>query len=587
MSYTFNKFEIKRFRSVSSVSIDMSSNSPVIICGENNIGKTNVLNALNLFFNHFNDLVQYDPNQDLPHHISYGSGGGASSTELIGHFSDKDYNKIEIVCQFKKNGDIKYSYQNLGSQVSIKYVDTPPAELVTVISFFKFMYIQSNNIDIPELISSMFSSDGLLKLDSKRSHQTKPLKTLRIFQQESQKALESIEKELNKELDKVTDISGIKEHKPKIKISFAKFEKLRHIISQMTEVTFDDGNDLGISSKGSGIQRLVLISLMNYIANNYSQKIIWGLDEPEVFLQPKLQKQLFESIKTISSNSAQVIITTHSPHFIDLNNLQSTYLFTLEMEEKEYGRVKGKPFFKKDAKPVEFSSDSQKAKSIRQHLGIENNDGWSLLPYNLLVEGESDKAYLESLFKQEFGCSPNIIWAGGASKMVGYIRYYDSIASETPYKPKIVAIFDNDSEGRDSYEKIKPTKYQNITLEKKYVVNHKGHDRKTGYKSDWEIEDFVPPELMFDAADKWLRKRGYAIISKPNRNKRDKAAYKKMQILDFIENMVADRNPDQDRITFNSDGVKRIICQEVVSLVGEKRYRVQQGQLDFLTQLND
>ena len=51
MDYKLEYFTIKRFRSLMNVELLVVNGQPVTICGENNIGKTNVLEALNIFFN--------------------------------------------------------------------------------------------------------------------------------------------------------------------------------------------------------------------------------------------------------------------------------------------------------------------------------------------------------------------------------------------------------------------------------------------------------------------------------------------------------------------------------------------------------
>lgn len=57
----FVSFQVKRFRSLMDVTLNISQDLPTIICGENNIGKTNFLRALNLYFNHLSDAV-FNPN---------------------------------------------------------------------------------------------------------------------------------------------------------------------------------------------------------------------------------------------------------------------------------------------------------------------------------------------------------------------------------------------------------------------------------------------------------------------------------------------------------------------------------------------
>ncbi len=46
------KVKIERFRSINNLEMDISAdNNLIAICGKNNVGKTNSLRAINIFFN--------------------------------------------------------------------------------------------------------------------------------------------------------------------------------------------------------------------------------------------------------------------------------------------------------------------------------------------------------------------------------------------------------------------------------------------------------------------------------------------------------------------------------------------------------
>ena len=122
---------------------------------------------------------------------------------------------------------------------------------------------------------------------------------------------------------------------------------------------------------------------MQYISKNSKQKIIWGIDEPEAFLYG-LQKKVAEVLSGIVKTEKQpIILTTHSQHFIQLNDLSSTYRENLE--PRTYKRKPGRPTMKQMS-AVKTVSDFEKSSLIKQHLGISNNDGWEVLPFNILVE---------------------------------------------------------------------------------------------------------------------------------------------------------------------------------------------------------
>ena len=109
-SMKFVEFTIKRFRSIRELKSNMVENEPIIICGENNVGKTNILRALNIFFNYFNTSENlFVPERDIPYHKYYGSRGGTANTELIGKFLD-DENKTQTIT-FRLNHKAEVSFK--------------------------------------------------------------------------------------------------------------------------------------------------------------------------------------------------------------------------------------------------------------------------------------------------------------------------------------------------------------------------------------------------------------------------------------------------------------------------------------------
>lgn len=77
--------QIKRFRSILNLKLNLDSLEHITtICGANNAGKTNVLRAINLFFN----PEDYEASEDSPNHKFYGSRGGKVYPEISIDFED-------------------------------------------------------------------------------------------------------------------------------------------------------------------------------------------------------------------------------------------------------------------------------------------------------------------------------------------------------------------------------------------------------------------------------------------------------------------------------------------------------------------
>lgn len=571
----FASFHVTRYRSLIDVKIDINNSFPVVICGENNIGKTNFLRALNLFFNHAFHADLFNPSVDIPHHIYEGSRGGRTNTELTGTFQS-DIEFISVKAVFENGGDVTYKINNK---------DASKSEVTDILSKFQFLLVESHNVDLPSLISTILEKDGLLRLDSQRAKQTQPLQKLEEFIKLSQKAISDIEKGINECFGKLTDFDGILKDK-QIKISFAEFERLRDVVKSMTSITLFDGNNHGIASKGSGAQRAVFLALVQYISKNSKRKIIWGIDEPEAFLQPRLQKKVADVLSGIVKQENQpVILTTHSQHFINLSNLTSTHIFKGTLEPREYKRRPGKTYYETNTDKIKTSSDFEKAMLIKQHLGISNNDGWEVLPYNILVEGEEDKRYLEVLFACINLPSPNIIWSGGAAKIGGYLQYYNIFAKDLGYKPKFICIFDNDNEGRDQAKKIKS--YNHIDVDLAPLLRHDGKSPEKTQGEDWEIEDFLPPAQIIEVINFVIKKEGYAKLSKKQINDRSQPAHIKKQILKYAEECCNHNNPDKPPLTLDDQGRKKQICQKFCdqSIVDIKLLILSNKQKDFLKRL--
>lgn len=82
----------------------------------------------------------------------------------------------------------------------------------------------------------------------------------------------------------------------------------------------DDG--IPLNKRGSGIRRLILVSFFKAAAErrlasgDKARSIIYAIEEPETAQHPNNQKILIDSFKSLAEdNGCQVILTTHSPGF--------------------------------------------------------------------------------------------------------------------------------------------------------------------------------------------------------------------------------------------------------------------------------
>lgn len=557
------KITIKRYRSINNLTLNINSDSPLIICGSNNVGKTNFLRALKLFFEF--DKNNFNTKTDIPYDIEEGSRGARRNTIITVEFNEES-DLYEISITFKNEIYIGNTFN-----IKAKKNNTPIAEKEAkdIIKKYRFILMEASNINIPQIIDTIIDNEVLpLALDRQRSHQTKPLRKLKEFIEESKLSVETIEIEIGRILsDFIVNVPGINGDNWKIKILFPKYEKLREALSGLIDFTLHDGNDRKMEAKGSGIQRTILLSLIKYISEKSNKKIIWGIDEPEAFLQPTLQKKTFTVISDLSKKQ-NVFLTTHSQYFIDISNLKNTYLFEANYEEKEYVRRKGETFYKVSTFVNSNVSDFEKTQNIKEHLGMQRNDNWEIMPFNLLVEGEEDKNYITAIIKKFNLKIPNIFVSGGVGKIKGYLQFLEDYCKDIKFKPKIVCLLDNDRAGKDEFntisDAIKKGKYKYFNLELKKISRFDGEKDDT---YDNEIEDLIYPDIINKTMNKIIANKGYAKITQKKLKERTRNAYDKNCVLKFFTDITKISNSKKPPIEFESESIKKYMCIEACKLI--------------------
>ncbi len=101
-----------------------------------------------------------------------------------------------------------------------------------------------------------------------------------------------------------------------------------------TSITLDDGIPTGVDEKGHGLQRYLIFALMRVWATEArraqtvedreirERSHVFAFEEPELFLHPQMCRATYESLKEISRTD-QILVCTHSPHFIDMEDYHS------------------------------------------------------------------------------------------------------------------------------------------------------------------------------------------------------------------------------------------------------------------------
>ena len=99
--------------------------------------------------------------------------------------------------------------------------------------------------------------------------------------------------------------------------------------SSLFSLTLRDENFIPVNKKGSGVRRMILISFLIAEANrrksiDQRNNIIYAIEEPETSQHPHFQKLLLNALYSISNRvGCQIVLTTHSPGLTSMLPLNS------------------------------------------------------------------------------------------------------------------------------------------------------------------------------------------------------------------------------------------------------------------------
>lgn len=293
--------QIKRFRSILNLKLSLDSLEHITtICGANNAGKTNVLRAINLFFN----SEDYKASEDSPNHKFYGSRGGKVYPEISVDFEDNN-----IIYRITKTFDIEGVSKVTGEKIlpeggKHSLDDNSINSLLNKISFF---YIPSINISFPDLINNLI--EEIYDLEYAKARFSGLKSELKISFDNYVTGLVDVLNSLAEEINPT-----FQEFNENWEVGFeydSDVKKFRDLISNDVDFFFNDKSNRNIEAKGSGLQRLGFILMHSRILSKIKNKQpILLIDEPDIYLHQGLQKKLKAHLENLCPKS-QIVITSH------------------------------------------------------------------------------------------------------------------------------------------------------------------------------------------------------------------------------------------------------------------------------------
>ncbi len=228
-----------------------------------------------------------------------------------------------------------------------------------------------------------------------------------------------------------------------------------HLFAKAGSVNFN------ISERSQGLQWYVNLFLNLKARHMTGNPIIFLLDEPGVYLHINAQKQLLDYLDKLSTD-CQIILTTHSPFMINPN--KTSKIRVLSKSDGE-SRITNSL-----ANYNHRSTRLDAIAPIKHAIGMEASIGIGLESNKLILvcEGESDKIYLDTMYRKILGESVQIIQCTGGSNspIISFFLW--------TLEYKFVSIFDADDEGQRARAELldKLRDYGDEEFKLKFIKEH-------------------------------------------------------------------------------------------------------------------
>ncbi|WP_128476123.1 ATP-dependent nuclease [Halorussus pelagicus] len=322
------------------------------------------------------------------------------------------------------------------------------------------------------------------------------------------------------------------------------YREKTNITISVTEMGNSEKFDL--SSLSSGTKEILTLIFGTINAENESELLM--IEEPELHLHPEAEREVYEMITEVASESTQIIVATHSNVFVDESNISNII-------RAERNRT------------TEFRSIS--SEDIHEELldlgysqsGLLQSEGV------IFVEGKSDKMVILAIAKNlgydfnDLGIT--LIPLEGESKM----RTHGRSLVKTLYAFGIPYRFLVDSDGKEKYE-----------VKKQYVDNINRGEKKT----EW----YTTPEhfLVWSKYDleSYLVSCPQAIAEETNMDvdmiceiiKYNSHIEKKSEVLDKIYSRSYDQLEDGNAYQKDVDGMK--IAKHINDVPPEMKNKIEE-----------
>ncbi len=447
------KVEISYFCSIYSLSLAKCEDVNILI-GQNDAGKSNILKALNLFFNN---------ETELKYPVEFLEDLSRSRAEEARAAKGKSTIWIKVTFRNYEN------WQSLPNQFVVKrtwtrYSDQPETVVV-------------GNKDIPNTTLGRFLSKiafHYVPAVRGRDIFTHYLMMLHDALIDDEKAgISEASSGLVGRINQSTaDMARDIESRLGFKSSIGMPRDLKNLFTALDFTTKFSHHEVPLKKRGDGIQARHIPFILSFVASQSKKNHIWGYEEPENSLEMGRAFDLADQFQSDFAERNQIFLSTHSPAFYSLgqDNVQKWLIRSCDGHEFEGNATVAIPLnsvadFDKSVGVAALISE--RAKDLHEKIEQLQSSAQELkgrlqnaeMP-QVIVEGPSDVIILERAYSLLFPEQPpmcEFISAGNASKVVSFILGMADLGRKYPFP--ITGLLDDDYEGRNQFGSNKQNSY--------------------------------------------------------------------------------------------------------------------------------
>ena len=325
---------IRYFRSVYTLNLSNCKDLNVF-SGKNDVGKSNIIKALNLFFNQETDYgKKYCFEDDY----------SLLRKEEVKKDSIRGQQFISITVSFNRGGRMekslppKFSVTRRWDMHSSNY-----KESTNVHNHMK-RYAEKNGLNYSEKTTNRVLNQFLNQIkyiyipaikDESVFNDTLDMLQNVLFSSKRVKTLDKPIKEANNLLqESVSEIQNDFYTATGIKNNIEIPDTLNFSKGLLRVDTTVDNGIVGIEKHGDGIKVHYIPKILDYIAKNSNKYYIWGFEEPENSYEYLRCLQVAKEFETQYSKNSQIFITSHSPAFYSHHSEEKEVKYILLRDSK-------------------------------------------------------------------------------------------------------------------------------------------------------------------------------------------------------------------------------------------------------------